>query len=119
MEVSLIFFSLVLLVSCQSNVTRIDKKVIKDYTKEKQLRAEYQIDSAGLRDGYSKEYFTNGKLQRYYNYSYGKLRGFQNVYFENGSLKMKSFFDDKGLDSLQEYYYPNGSIKAQYFRLEG
>ena len=63
----------------------------------------------GLRDGYKRLYFNNGKLHEKYNYSQGDFEGPFIVYHANGKVKEKGLFKNDELQGKVEEFNADGS----------
>jgi antitoxin component YwqK of YwqJK toxin-antitoxin module len=64
-------------------------------------------------DGYSAEYYPNGRLRFETHFEEGQIAGFQRWYYPNGQLMMEGF-QKNGLHlGLWTKYAPNGEIIAQ------
>ena len=113
---SFFYLSLIIIIGCN---TSEPKSSVKEFYKNGQLFKEYSVSRNKQIDGVYKEYYTNGKVKKLYNYLNGKLEGEQKDYFESGVLKSKGFYINSILDSLIYHYYPNSSMMMESFRFEG
>ena len=82
------------------------------------LRAEYHYKANKL-NGVSKEYYENGNLVAEGNYKNGHLEGLSRIYYESGKLKAESNYKNDVLDGLCKMYYENGQVKAEYYYKDG
>ena len=82
------------------------------------LRAEYHY-KAGKLDGVTKEYYENGNLVAEGNYRNGMLEGLSRIYYESGKLKAESSYKNDALDGLCKMYYESGQVKAEYYYRDG
>ena len=94
-------------------------QIIKTYYRNKALKAEYQTDKFGEKDGFYKEYYPNGKYKFEFIYRKGLLEGQQKNYYENENLKAISYYKRSKIDSVQKWYYLNGKPKSEYFWSNG
>jgi len=82
------------------------------------LRAEYHY-KAGKLHGVTKEYYENGNLVAEGNYRNGMLEGLSRIYYESGKLKAESSYKNDALDGLCKMYYESGQVKAEYYYRDG
>ena len=82
------------------------------------LRAEYHYKADKL-DGVTKEYYENGNLVAEGNYRNGMLEGLSRIYYESGKLKAESSYKNDALDGLCKMYYESGQVKAEYYYRDG
>ena len=82
------------------------------------LKAEYHY-KAGKLHGVTKEYYENGNLVAEGNYRNGMLEGLSRIYYESGKLKAESSYKNDALDGLCKMYYESGQVKAEYYYRDG
>jgi len=82
------------------------------------LRAEYHYKADKLH-GVTKEYYENGNLVAEGNYRNGMLEGLSRIYYESGKLKAESSYKNDALDGLCKMYYESGQVKAEYYYRDG
>ena len=82
------------------------------------LRAEYHYKADKLH-GVTKEYYENGNLVAEGNYRNGMLEGLSRIYYESGKLKAESSYKNDALDGLCKMYYASGQVKAEYYYRDG
>lgn len=72
----------------------------------------------GLRDGYKRLYFENGKLCEEFMYKQGDFEGPYSIFYSDGKLFEKGTFKNDVLEGKMEVFYPDGSpLKVEYFRM--
>ncbi len=71
-----------------------------------------QVDRNGLKQGYWKKYYSNGKLKYYGLFKDDKPAGEMRRYFESGNIKALMNFDTVRDYSEIEMFYENGSLAA-------
>jgi antitoxin component YwqK of YwqJK toxin-antitoxin module len=74
---------------------------------------------AGLREGFWKEYYPDGKLKASGNYKSDKKVGNWKFYYPNGNLEQLGKFIDGKADSSWVWYYPNGKLLREETFLNG
>ena len=94
-------------------------QTIKEYNTDSTVIKEYQVNNEGLKNGFYKEFYRNGTLKAFFNYTQNKLSGEQKLYFESGAPQSISFYKDGNIDSIQKWFYPDGAIKSEYYRING
>ena len=82
------------------------------------LKAEYHYKADKLH-GVTKEYYENGNLVAEGNYRNGMLEGLSRIYYESGKLKAESSYKNDALDGLCKMYYESGQVKAEYYYRDG
>jgi antitoxin component YwqK of YwqJK toxin-antitoxin module len=118
---------IMIMISCNENsdkpdyeLNRIgDKEIVKLFDNEKKLVKEYELNKLDQFDGYYKEFYHNGGIKNFYNYSKGSLHGIQKRFYENGNLNSVSYFINSQIDSIQKWFYQNGRLKSELFWLDG
>lgn len=71
-----------------------------------------QVDKKGLKQGYWKNYYSNGKLKYCGFFKDDKPVGELKRYFESGNLKAIMNFDNSGSYSEIKMFYENGTLAA-------
>ena len=66
-----------------------------------------------LREGYWKDYYSNGKLYYKGNFISGELDGYWEFYYPNGNLWYKGNFISGNKEGYWESYHSNGNLEKQ------
>ena len=93
--------------------------IVKKLDKNQKLLKEYLVNDLGKKNGWYKEYYSNGTTMYIHNYSNDSLEGEQKVFYNTGKIAQISFCKNSQLDSIQRGYYPNGKIMKEYFWITG
>ena len=110
---------------------------VREETDDLGFRKEFEVDEAGVRQGYLKEYDNDGNLVLEENYTDGELNGIRKVfssagvlitrdsivmgdytgesrtYRDDGSLEMRGVYSNNAMNGLWYSFHPNGSVKAE------
>ncbi|HET9487885.1 MAG TPA: tetratricopeptide repeat protein [Chryseosolibacter sp.] len=72
----------------------------------------------GLRHGYKRVYFDNGKLCEEYNYVRGDYEGPYSIYYRDGKVSEKGVFKNDEIEGKVETFFPDGTpLKVEHFRM--
>ena len=91
----------------------------REYYTNGNLKAEYERNERGEKEGYELLYYESGVLRAEYHYKAGKLHGVTKEYYENGNLVAESSYKNDALDGLCKMYYESGQVKAEYYYRDG
>lgn len=109
--IATLFFALI---SCNSKKGDAEVTVKRTYYGNGTLKDEQSFVNDTTRDGFYKEYYSNGKLRFVTNYENGKEHGTKKGYYENGHLKYEMSYK-RGLKSGPAvWYFENGVMSSQY-----
>ena len=112
------------------------KELRKSFYPDGKLKTACEHNSAGLLDGVCKTYdktgklflentyrdnvqtgcksfYENGKLQREYAFSSGKMNGPAKVYYENGKVQFESTYKDGRTVGISRGFYETGMLKSE------
>lgn len=94
-------------------------------TEYKEFEYQYILgsDSNGnkieIRQGITREFYSNGQLRGEINFENGKVNGELKKYFENGQIAEISNWKNDTLSGLAKYYYNNGGLYQECNYLNG
>ena len=91
----------------------------REYYTNGNLKAEYERNERGEKEGYELLYYESGVLRAEYHYKAGKLHGVTKEYYENGNLVAEGSYKNDALDGLCKMYYESGQVKAEYYYRDG
>ena len=128
LQVNLLFFLVVFLVSCQSfsesseqtKKERAEKRngLHKSYYKDKKLRSEINYKD-GRKHGIAKQYYKTGELHSTFEYNEGTKHGEVSWYYESGQVYLTTSYKNGVKNGEEKKYFKDGSLKSQLEYLDG
>lgn len=91
--------------------TKPDTMLIKRYYENGNLseEASFKQGDTTVREGYSRWYHKNGKVEIEMPYTNHKRNGLCRIFYENGKLARTSVYEMSKLNGVSVYYYENGN----------
>jgi antitoxin component YwqK of YwqJK toxin-antitoxin module len=111
--------------NCTPNVKYKDTNEVRDWMHQRgfyqlnKLRNYFNIKHVSIKDGYRREYYSNGQLEINEYYSEGKKLGIREIWYPNGSLYCRQSYIHDTLDGKSEWFYPSGQIFKEDYYLKG
>lgn len=116
------YLGLIALIGCDPKVKK-DGEIIEGveyyYHPNGEVKAKFEVDATGVRNGFSKFYFEDGKLQQESSFIDGKLEGESRTYFQSGKIKNISHFSNGVGNGEAVENYDNGNVLAKGIYWEG
>ncbi|KQS32902.1 toxin-antitoxin system YwqK family antitoxin [Dyadobacter sp. Leaf189] len=111
--------------ACDRDVRYRDKAGVRDWHYKRgiqeleDLRQLYSRSQKQQRDGISRAYYPDGKVEVEETYQNNLKNGIQTVYHPSGKIWGRQNFVNDSLQGKSEWYYPSGQLKGQAFYRKG
>jgi antitoxin component YwqK of YwqJK toxin-antitoxin module len=87
-----------------------ENNIKKEYRSDGALFREFQVNSKGQRYGWSKFYYSNGKISVERTLKNGLLDGVYKYYYLNGNVGIECTYKNGLMDGIYKLYWPNRSV---------
>lgn len=111
--------------ACDRDIRYRDKAGMRDWHYKRgiqeleDLRQLYRRSGKQHRDGISREYYPDGKVEIEETYGNSLKNGVQTVFHPSGRIWGKQTFVNDSLEGRSEWYYPSGQLDDQRFYRKG